>query len=147
MLEAGVDVGMVQIGNETTGGFCGETDWYNMNKLFDAGCDALHDFNQSQGTDIKAVLHFTNPEKEGAYATYAANLADYDGDGNKEGVSYDVFASSYYPYWHGTMSNLTSVLTDVAQKYNKYVMVAETSWATTYDDGDGHSNTIGEGSD
>ena len=30
----GVDIGMVQIGNETTGAFCGEKDWNDMCKLF-----------------------------------------------------------------------------------------------------------------
>lgn len=147
--DANVAVGMVQIGNETTAGFCGETSWTNMDILFDAGCDAIHAFNTANGTDILAALHFTNPEKSGKYTTIAASLANYDGDGDgtKEGVSYDVFASSYYPYWHGTISNLTSVLKTIATTYGKYVMVAETSWATTYEDGDGHENTINDSGD
>ena len=141
---AGVNVGMVQIGNETNAGFCGETEWTNMNRLFDAGCDAVHNFNNSNGTSILAALHFTNPERSGMYTYVASNLANYDGnsDGFAEGVSYDVFASSYYPYWHGTMENLTSVLSEIASSYDKYVMVAETSWANTFEDGDGHPNTI-----
>lgn len=142
--ENGVNVGMVQIGNETNGKFCGESNWSNMNILFDAGCDAVHAFNETNGTDILAVLHFTNPETAGKQAGYAASLSAYDGDGDgtNEGVSYDVFATSYYPYWHGTLENLTSVLTGIASKYDKYVMVAETSWATTLADGDGHDNTV-----
>ena len=144
LIDAGVDVGMVQIGNETTQAFCGESDWDKMNQLFDAGCDAIHEFNQERKKDILAVLHFTNPEKANHYNYIAEKLADYDGDqdGKKEGVSYDVFASSYYPYWHGTMDNLKNVLTEIADKYHKYVMVAETSWANTVKDGDGHANTI-----
>lgn len=142
--ENGVKVGMVQIGNETNGKFCGESSWSDMNILFDAGCDAIHAFNEANDTDILAVLHFTNPETAGKQAGYAANLAAYDGDddGTNEGVSYDVFATSYYPYWHGTLDNLTSVLKGIASKYDKYVMVAETSWATTLEDGDGHDNTV-----
>ena len=144
LIDAGVDVGMVQIGNETTQAFCGESDWDKMNQLFDAGCDAIHEFNQERKKDILSVLHFTNPEKANHYNYIAEKLADYDGDqdGKKEGVSYDVFASSYYPYWHGTMDNLKNVLTEIADKYQKYVMVAETSWANTLKDGDGHANTI-----
>ena len=33
-------------------------------------------------------------------------------------------------------------LTDVADTYGKQVIVAETSWAYTLDDADGHGNTI-----
>jgi arabinogalactan endo-1,4-beta-galactosidase len=145
--EAGVKVGMVQIGNETTNSICGESSWANKNKLFDAGCDAVHDFNEANGTEILAALHFTNPERAGNYASFAKNLAAYDGDGDgvNEGVSYDVFASSWYPYWHGTLANLTSVLTNIAETYDKYVVVAETSWAYTLADGDGHDNTVRKG--
>ena len=39
-------------------------------------------------------------------------------------------------------TNLTSVLKNVADTYGKKVMVAETSWAYTLDDGDGHGNVI-----
>ena len=82
--DAGVDVGMVQIGNETTGGICGEYDWENMSKLFSSGAKAVREISQ----DILVAIHFTNPEKSGAYANYASQLNTY-------GVDYDVFASSY----------------------------------------------------
>lgn len=131
----GAKVSMVQIGNETNGKFCGESTWDNMNVLFDSGCDAVHAYN----SEILAAVHFTNPESTGRLEGYAKNL-------NSGSVSYDVFATSYYPYWHGTMSNLTSVLTTIADTYDKYVMVAETSWANTYVDGDGHENTIKDSS-
>ena len=150
LLDAGVDVGMVQIGNETNGKFCGESGesgWNNMNILFDAGCDAVHAVAEEKGKEILAVLHFTNPEAAGRQAGYAKNLAGYDsdGDGNPEGVSYDVFATSYYPVWHGTLNNLTTVLSNIADTYDKYVMVAETSWAYTLEDTDGHENTVRAG--
>lgn len=135
----GVDVAMVQVGNETNGAVCGVSEWSDMNKIFDAGCDAVH----AAGKDILAAIHFTNPEKEGLLMDYASKLADYDsdGDGVKEGVSYDVLASSYYPNSHGTMENLTNVLTDVAKTYDKHVMVAETSWANTYKLGHSANNS------
>lgn len=131
---AGVDVGMIQVGNETNNGVCGENTWENMCKIFNAGATAAHEFD----SNILVAVHFANPEKSGTYAKYAKNLDTY-------GVDYDVFASSYYPYWHGTLSNLTSVLKNVADTYGKKVMVAETSWATTLEDGDGHENTVREG--
>ena len=138
LLDAGVDVGMVQVGNETNNGVCGESTWENMCRIFDAGADAVHAVGEANGKNILAAVHFANPEKSSNYAVYAENLNTYD-------VSYDVFASSYYPYWHGTIDNLTSTLKNIADTYGKKVMVAETSWATTLKDGDGHENTVRKG--
>lgn len=139
LLAAGVDVGMVQVGNETTDGICGESDWETMCQIFNAGSAAIREVSQSSETEIMVALHFTNPEKSGAYASIAKTL-------NDNNVDYDIFASSYYPYWHGTLDNLTAVLKNVADTYGKKVMVAETSWATTLEDGDGHDNTVRSGS-
>lgn len=138
LLDAGVDVRMVQVGNETTGGLCGETDWSNICALMNAGSSAVREAAAAYSREIKVALHFTNPEKAGRYASIASTL-----DTNQ--VDYDVFASSYYPVWHGTISNLTTVLKQVAETYGKEVMVAETSYAYTYEDGDGHENTVLEG--
>ncbi len=60
-------------------------------------------------------------------------------------VDYDVFSTSYYPYWHGSLENLTEVLRYVADTYGKYVTVAETSYAYTLNDSDGHRNTVDAG--
>lgn len=130
LINAGVDVGMVQIGNETNSKFVGESGWDNMSKLFNAGSRAVRDINE----DILVALHFTNPEKVGNYEGISKELNTYN-------VDYDVFASSYYPFWHGTLDNLTTQLKNIANKYGKKVMVAETSYTYTAEDGDGHGNT------
>lgn len=128
---AGVDVDMVQVGNETNNGIAGVTGFANMAQIFSAGSAAVRDVYP----DALVALHFTNPETTGRYAGYAASLQTY-------GVDYDVFASSYYPFWHGTPANLTSVLKQVADTYGKKVMVAETSWVSTLEDGDGQLNSV-----
>ena len=133
--EAGVDVGMVQIGNETNGAMCGETTWFNIQYLMQAGSKAVREVFP----DALVAVHFANPEKEGSYATYASKLDYYS-------VDYDVFASSYYPFWHGTLENLTNVLTQIHETYGKQVMVMETSYAYTPDDTDFNGNTISDGS-
>lgn len=129
--QAGVDVGMVQIGNETNGSFCGEKDWTAMHPLFSAGSKAVREVFP----EALVALHFANPEKVTNYADYAWKLFSY-------GVDYDVFASSYYPYWHGTLENLSEVLTKVNENYGKKVMVMETSYAYTVEDSDFYGNTI-----
>lgn len=138
LLEAGVDVGMVQVGNETTSAICGEEDWDNMATLFNAGARAVHNVASERGKTMLVALHFTNPEKTDTMKGFAKKL-------NDSNVDYDVFATSYYPYWHGTRENLTSVLKYIANTYGKKVMVAETSWARTMEDGDGQPNVVRPG--
>ena len=132
--EAGVDVGMVQLGNESNNGLAGEKSFPNMCKLMSAGAAAVREVYP----DALIAVHFANPENADNYYSYAARLAE-------NGVDYDVFASSYYPYWHGTLDNLKTVLGTIAAQYGKKVMVAETSYAYTIEDGDFSGNTIGEG--
>ena len=133
--DAGVDVGMVQTGNETNGRLCGEKTWFNIQYLMQAGAKATREIYPG----ALVALHFANPENAESYATYAKKMDYYQ-------VDYDVFATSYYPYWHGTLDNLSQVLTQIADTYGKKVMVMETSWAYTAEDTDFSGNTIGEGS-
>ena len=133
LADEGVDVSMVQIGNETNGAMCGETG-RGMMELMNAGAKAVREVCPK----ALVALHFTNPEKAGSYADYGKALADH-------GVDYDVFASSYYPYWHGSLENLARVLSHVAETYDKQVMVAETSYAFTAENADFHGNTVGAG--
>ncbi|MBE5887326.1 MAG: extra-cellular endo-beta-1,4-galactanase [Lachnospiraceae bacterium] len=132
--KAKVDVGMVQVGNETNGAICGEKIWMNIYKIMAAGSKATREVFP----DALVAVHFANPEKVTNYADYAKKLNYYN-------LDYDVFASSYYPYWHGTLDNLTTVLNNVADTYGKKVMVAETSYAYTTEDTDFSGNTISGG--
>ena len=139
LVDAGVDVGMVQIGNETNGAMCGENSsalggWQKIMQLMSAGSRAVREVCPG----ALVAVHFANPEKVTNYDSYAKNLDYY-------GVDYDVFASSYYPFWHGTLDNLAQVLNKVSDTYGKKVMVAETSYAFTAEDTDFSGNTIGDG--
>ena len=133
--KTGVKVTMVQVGNETNQFLCGEKTWFNIQYLLNAGAKAVREVYPK----ALVAVHFANPEREGAYLDYAWHLDYYS-------VDYDVFASSYYPYWHGTLENLSDTLSEIAETYNKKVMVMETSWAYTPEDSDFSGNTIGEGS-
>ncbi|MGM9668155.1 MAG: glycosyl hydrolase 53 family protein [Faecousia sp.] len=134
MKEAGVEVGIVQVGNETNGALCGETTWFNIQYLMQAGAKAIREVYP----EAMVAVHFANPEKAGSYMEYAKKLDYY-------GVDYDIFASSYYPYWHGSLDNLAAVLSEVAETYQKKVMVMETSYAFTGEDSDFSGNTISDG--
>ena len=130
---AGVDVGMIQVGNETNGKMCGEKIWFNIALLMIEATKACREVLPK----ALIAVHFANPEKVTNYADYAKKLQYYE-------IDYDVFASSYYPFWHGTLDNLATVLSNVAQTYNKKVMVAETSYCFTNDDSDFYGNTISD---
>ena len=139
LVDAGVDVGMVQIGNETNGAMCGENSsalggWKRIMDLMSAGAKAVREVCPN----ALVAVHFANPEKVTNYDSYAKNLDYY-------GVDYDVFASSYYPFWHGTLDNLAQVLNKISDTYGKKVMVAESSYAYTAEDTDFNGNTIGDG--
>ena len=131
----GVKVTMVQLGNETNGTMCGLKRWMDIWELMAAGSKAVREVCPG----ALVAVHFANPENADSYLSYASKLAYYS-------IDYDVFASSYYPYWHGTLENLANVLTQVAETYGKKVMVMETSYAYTPEDTDFSGNTIGEGS-
>lgn len=123
-------VDMVQVGNETTGGFIGETNVRNMCVLFSAGAAGVKTYNP----DVKVVIHVESPHKR-TMVTWAENLQNNN-------VDYDILATSYYPYWHGTLDNLKQQFETVKNTYCKDVMVAETSYAYTLEDSDGHANTV-----
>lgn len=131
---AGVEVGIVQVGNETNGALAGEKIWFNIQYIMQAGARATREVYP----EALVAVHFANPEKITNYADYARKLDYYS-------VDYDIFASSYYPFWHGTLENLAKVLSNIAETYGKKVMVMETSYAYTAEDTDFNGNTISDG--
>ncbi len=135
LIDGGADIAMVQVGNETNGALCGEDRWSNIQLLMKAGSRAIREVCPQ----ALVAMHFANPERSGSYANYAEYLDYYE-------VDYDVFASSYYSFWHGTRQNLARVLGDIHQLYGKKVMVMETSWPYTGEDSDFSGNNVGDGS-
>lgn len=135
LLDEGIDIIMVQLGNETNGKLSGERQWGFIAKLMNAGAKAVRETAKKHRADIMTAVHFANPENPDQYIKYADYLKQYS-------VDYDVFMTSYYPYWHGTLENLTSILTKIANDYGKKVMVGETSYAYTHEDGDNSGNSI-----
>ncbi|MGN0280113.1 MAG: glycosyl hydrolase 53 family protein [Lachnospiraceae bacterium] len=137
ILDAGADVGMVQIGNEINYGMSGETDWTKRRQLLQAGSKAVREISEESGRDVRIAVHFTDISDTEGILQIAQKLQDKE-------IDYDIFAVSYYPFWHGTMENLTEVLKQISEEYGKEVMVAENSYPYTTGDGDGNANSIGE---
>ena len=136
LLDAGVDVGMVQIGNEINNGLAGEKE--DPHTLLRAGSRAVREVSQERNKDILIAVHYTDPHDSDFQMQKAQALED-------QKVDYDVFATSYYPFWHQKPQNLTANLKKLADTYNKKVMIAEISYPWTNKDGDGYPDMIVEG--
>ena len=135
LLDAGVDVGMVQIGNEINNGMAGETLAPSVYTLLVSGSSAVREISAAYGKDIQIAVHYTNIEEADKINTIALNLMNF-------GVDYDVFGLSYYPFWDGTNENMQAVARNIQEKYGKKVIIAETSYCYTSEDGDGSGNSF-----
>lgn len=135
ILDAGVDVGMVQIGNEINNGMAGETLPPSVMNLLCSGSKAVREISKDYGKDIQIAVHYTNIEDADGINLIAMNLMNF-------GVDYDIFALSYYPFWDGTNENMQAVAKNIQDKYGKKVVIAETSYCYTAQDGDGCANSL-----
>lgn len=125
----------MQIGNEINVGMLWNegkvvnNSFTNLAKLLKAGYNAVKACNS--GTQV--FIHTAN-------ANSMAN-ARWFYDGIKAaGVSWDVTALSYYCYWHGSMSNMTSVVADMKSRYGKSVVIVETAYPFTESNADSQPN-------
>ncbi|HEY5960051.1 MAG TPA: arabinogalactan endo-1,4-beta-galactosidase [Polyangiaceae bacterium] len=133
---------MIQLGNELNSGMLwpdGHTwdppNWDNLASFLKAGHAAVKACSPS----TKVVLHLANGGDNGAFRWWFDNIT-------ARGVEFDVIAASYYGYWHGSLGDLQWNLNDMAARYGKDVLVAETAYPFTLDDADGWSNLIGQSS-
>ncbi len=135
ILDAGVDVGMVQIGNEINNGMAGEVFLPTVTDLLKSGSRAVREISKKYGKDIKIVVHYTNIEDNGSIDGLVSNLSHAD-------LDYDMIGLSYYPFWDGSSENMQKVAKHIREAYGKEVVIAETSYCYTSEDGDGSGNSL-----
>lgn len=140
LLDAGVDVSMVQIGNEINNGMSGEKNPAKVMLLLEAGSRGVRETAEAYGREIQIAVHYADIQQADRIDRYAKKLSD-------SGVDYDVFAISYYPFWNGTVENMQKVVRNIREKYGKEVVVAETSYCYTSEDGDGSGNSLSGSTD
>ncbi|MFE9746797.1 arabinogalactan endo-beta-1,4-galactanase [Saccharothrix saharensis] len=130
----------VQIGNEINVGMLWNdgkvvnNDFTNLSLLLKAGYNATKACNG--GTQV--MIHTANADSLDHARWF------YDGIRAK-GVAWDITALSYYCMWHGTLSNLYNVITDVRSRYGKNVVLAETAYPFTTGNADSTGNSITTG--
>ena len=132
LLDHNVNVTMVQIGNETISGLAGETEWENITALMSQGSKAVREIALENNREIMVAMHFTEYKH---FDWYASQLEMYQ-------VDYDVFAASYYPYWHGSLDGLKTSLQNIIETYNKKVLIAEFAYPYNFTNQDDMSNNI-----
>ncbi len=141
ILDAGVNVAFVQIGNEINNGMSGETTLANITKLLKAGSEAVRAVSADKNKDIKIIVHYTNIEDGGGKVPGLVDNLD------KSEVDYDIVGLSYYPYWHGDLENMQKVVRSLKDKYGKEIMLVETAYPYTTSDGDDSGNSFDGKSD
>ena len=138
LLDAGVDVAMVQVGNEINNGMAGETGFINVAKLLQEGSRAVREVAKSRKKEISVALHYTHINLENypdEISRIAMALKNFK-------IDYDIMGLSFYPFWDGTMANMQRVVKMFRDDYQKKVMIAETSYPFTSEDGDGFGNAF-----
>lgn len=127
---------MIQIGNEITNGFLwphGQLPEYIANEpnqpgrdyqkffeLLSMGIKATREINK----EIKIIMHVDFGGDNGLYRQWFDNATNYN-------LDYDIIGLSYYPFWHNSLSHLKDNLHDISKRYNKQVLVVETSYPHT----------------
>lgn len=137
---------MIQIGNETNKGILLSAadnavwtlDWLRNATLFNRGIQAVKDFEQVAGKEVKIALHVAGPSN-------AEWIID---EFYKYGVrDFDIIGMSYYWAWHKptTISQTGEIIETLRTLYpDKKVMVLETGYIWTNQWNDNASNIITE---
>jgi arabinogalactan endo-1,4-beta-galactosidase len=147
---------MVQIGNEIDNGFI-----WPVGKIFKSsdsevigGEDAFVALLKEAAAAVRANdPNKTSPVKRIKVMIHAANGGDNEHFRKvfdpivQSKVDFDVIGISFYPYWHGKVGDLAGNMADLAQRYGKEMIVAETSYAWTEDNADETPNSFGPGLD
>lgn len=118
---------MVQVGNELSNGLLwpeGKVPNYeNIARFVSAGVRAVREVNPQ----IRIMLHLDNG---GNNALYREWFDEY----TKRGEDFDIIGLSYYPFWHGSLTDLQNNMNDIAKRYGKELIVAEVSMGHTVED-------------
>lgn len=130
---------MVQCGNELTNGmlwpegqiFCendenfkGRVPEYdNLARFISAGIRGVKSVNNN----TLIMIHLDNGGNNELYRRWFDNYI-------KRGEDFDIIGLSYYPFWHGTLDELSANMQDIARRYGKKLIIAEVSMGHTMQD-------------
>jgi len=131
----------VQIGNETDCGFlwpdgyvCDESNndsqWNKLRDLFMHAIEGINSALDTQDT-LKIISHVSSGGN-----WFFNNLIG-------QGVDIDILSISYYPMWHGTLSDLNQNMDELGNEFQKPVLIVETAYPFTLQWNDNTNNILG----
>ncbi|CAM1506698.1 Fc.00g063390.m01.CDS01 [Cosmosporella sp. VM-42] len=128
----GIYPSIISVGNEITNGLLWPTgtsdQTYNIAQLLHSGAWGIKDSNLRP--QPKIMLHLDNgwnwSTQEWFYTTVL-------GEGPLSTDDFDMMGVSYYPFYSekATLASLKTSLTNMASKWKKEIVVAETNWPTS----------------
>jgi arabinogalactan endo-1,4-beta-galactosidase len=131
---AGAMPDYVQVGNEITSGmlwpdgevggsFDTPAQWSQLAQLINAAIQGIKD---AAGTNApKIIVHIDRGGDWNATKWFFDNLIQ------TQHVQFDIIGESYYPFFHGPLTNLDICLNNAAARYDKPLIVAETAFPWT----------------
>lgn len=126
-LDAGVNITMVQVGNELSNGLLwpeGKVPNYdNIATFVNAGIRAMRKADAA----IPVMIHLDNGGNNALYREWFDNFT-------KRGEDFEIIGLSYYPFWHGSLQMLNDNMNDIAERYGKDLVIAEVSMGYTMED-------------
>jgi arabinogalactan endo-1,4-beta-galactosidase len=136
----GTPAQMLQLGNEIRNGILwptGQLDgtqqrWDALGTLLRAAAAGARD---AAGPTPRLVVHYDQGGDNAGSRYFFDNIV-------AQHVPFDVIGLSYYPFWHGTLSQLQTNLDDLSQRYRRDVAVVETQYGWTLDNGDQENNFL-----
>lgn len=111
--------------NDTTG----QADWSSLTTLLRAGIAGARAGNPA-GNPLLVQLHIDRGGDNAAAVDFVNHML-------AAGVNFDVIGLSYYPWYHGPMSAMKANVTDLVNRFHKYVMISEDQYPQEPQDGYG----------
>ncbi len=133
MKEAGATPDFIQTGNEISYGMLwgaentsspkkcyvnNESNWSRFTTLLKKAGEACRE----ECPDARIVIHTERVAQGNVLKQFYNKIKSYN-------VDYDIIGLSYYPYYHGTLQTLNSVITDLEASFeDKKIMIVETGY-------------------
>lgn len=118
---------MIQIGNEVTNGLLwpyGKVPNYdNIVRFINSGIRAV----RSLDVALPIMIHLDNGGNNALYREWFDIFME-------KGEDFQIIGLSYYPFWHGSLDDLSNNMHDIALRYGKELVIAEVSMGYTMKD-------------
>jgi len=138
---------IVQLGNEiicgmlwNDGRVCDQYNttqqWAQLAELINSGINGINESLDSSDT-VKVMIHIDRGGDNSGSRWFFDHLIS-------QNVEFDIIGLSYYPWWHGLLSDLEFNTSDLAQRYGKEIIIVETAYPWTLDWYDNTHNIVGD---